>query len=110
MQLEASGFLYKQVPIAWIPVDASDFSIMFHVLLPSAVCCDAPQKFTPSRRQNVKTEPPSMIAVVPDAMQVRHMVGAMLTAGRGRLALADIRAKLELGNARPPGVTLLLPK
>lgn len=36
--------------------------------------------------------------------QVRHMVGAMLTVGWGRLSLEDISTALELGNARPPGV------
>ena len=37
--------------------------------------------------------------------QVRHLVGAMLTAGRGRLTLDAISAKLELGSARPPGAS-----
>lgn len=35
--------------------------------------------------------------------QVRHMVGAILTAGRGRLTLDAIAAALELGSTRPPG-------
>jgi tRNA pseudouridine synthase len=35
--------------------------------------------------------------------QVRHLVGAMLTAGRGRLTLGAVSAALERGNAQPPG-------
>lgn len=35
--------------------------------------------------------------------QVRHMVGAILTAGRGRLTPEAISAALELGSTRPPG-------
>lgn len=35
--------------------------------------------------------------------QVRHLVGAMLTAGRGRLTLDAISSALQLGSARPPG-------
>jgi tRNA pseudouridine38-40 synthase len=35
--------------------------------------------------------------------QVRHMIGALLALGEGRIALQDIAARLEVGNNQPPG-------
>jgi hypothetical protein len=35
--------------------------------------------------------------------QVRHMTGALLALGEGRIALQDIAARLEVGNNQPPG-------
>jgi hypothetical protein len=35
--------------------------------------------------------------------QVRHMTGALLALGEGRIGLQDIAARLEVGNNQPPG-------
>lgn len=35
--------------------------------------------------------------------QVRHMTGALLALGEGRIALQDMASRLEVGNTQPPG-------
>ncbi|WIA34191.1 hypothetical protein OEZ86_012549 [Tetradesmus obliquus] len=35
--------------------------------------------------------------------QVRHMTGALLALGEGRIALQEIASRLEVGNTQPPG-------